>query len=110
MALTASAICIAIAFSFNNIFGFNLREETYSFDTSGFFKTRSIKGNKMVIEEWPTFVLPGNKFAEYPQIRFCVNPTQVNDSTVTFVIGTGMFGIDYLSDKQIGPDTLALPF
>ncbi|MFM9986841.1 MAG: DnaJ domain-containing protein [Flavobacteriales bacterium] len=122
MALTASALCIAIAFSLNNIFGYNLREEKYHFEPSGYYRTYTAntitdpfgtrtKGKpKMVTEYWPTIELPELKYDAFPQIRFCLKPAEVEDQTVTYVIGTGLFGIDYLSKKQIGIDSLALDY
>jgi hypothetical protein len=110
MALTLSAICFVCTFTLNNIFGYNLREEKYHFVPSGYYRTPTVIKGKKVTEYWPTIQLPEQKYEAYPQIRFCLKPAEVEDQTVTYVIGTGLFGIDYLSKKQIGTDSLVLDY
>jgi DnaJ domain len=117
--LSLASIIIAGLFTLNCIFGYNLRTETYLFKMSGEFQTYTQTtrltpyhtGEKTTYtENWPTITLQNQQYDAFPQIRFCLEPNEVNGTTVTYVIGTGILGIDYVSKKHLGPDSLEIGY
>lgn len=114
-----ASLMIASVFTLNCIFGYNLRTETYSFTMSGEFGTFTHttrltpyhEGTKTTYtENYPTITLENQQYDAFPQIRFCLEPNEVDGTTVTYVIGTGILGIDYVSEKHLGSDSLDIGY
>ena len=109
-AISAAGLLIGLFFSINNVLGYNLRKETYTGIENGSMFPGVGNNSALQDEKWPTFRLPGNKYHQYPQIRFHLSGNKDERIEVSYIIGTGFFGFTYLADKQIGEKMTELPY